>query len=118
MRSRYYGQWHCSGSSSVGFNIILYELNSIVLENAKKYIEKKLHSLVEKGKIIEWEKIFQRIQFTNDIQKCMADVFIEAIVEKLEVKIELFNQLAEFNSTRKYFCHQHFFLSVSEIANR
>ncbi len=100
------------------YNIILYELNSIVLENAKKYIEKKLHSLAEKGKIIEWEKIFQLIQFTNDIQKCKADIFIEAIVEKIEVKIELFNQLSEFNSTRSIFATNTSSLSVSKIAKQ
>jgi 3-hydroxybutyryl-CoA dehydrogenase len=107
-------------AASSGFNTILYELNETILEKAKSAIEKNLSSLVEKGKMtaIEKENTFERIQFTNDIQTCVADVFIEAIIEKPEVKISLFNQLAGFNNDKTIFASNTSSLSISAIAGK
>lgn len=101
-----------------GFYTLLYELNSAVLEKAKTSIEKNLQSLVEKGKIAVEEKvkIQKRIHFTDDIQSCLADVFIEAIIEKPEIKIGLFNQLAELNHSESIFATNTSSLSISKIA--
>jgi 3-hydroxybutyryl-CoA dehydrogenase len=107
-------------AASSGYNTILYELNETVLEKAKAAIEKNLRSLVEKGKItlIEKEKTIERIQFTNDIQTCVADVFIEAIIEKPEAKISLFNQLAGVNNDETIFASNTSSLSISAIAGK
>jgi len=101
-----------------GFHTILYELNETVLEKAKASIPRSLQSLVEKGKITaeEKEKIFQHIRFTDDLQTCLADVFIEAIIEKPEIKIGLFNQLAELNHSESVFASNTSSLSITDIA--
>jgi 3-hydroxybutyryl-CoA dehydrogenase len=101
-----------------GFYTLLYEVNTTVLEKAKAGIEKNLQSLVEKGKKTEneKEKILQLIHYTDDIQTCLADVFIEAIIEKPEIKIALFNQLAELNHSECVFATNTSSLSVSKIA--
>ena len=101
-----------------GLYTILYELNEGVLEKAKSSIEKNLISLVDKGKITEKEKekTIGRIQFTHDIQTCLADIFIEAIIEKPEAKIALFNQLAELNHSECVFASNTSSLSLSAIA--
>ena len=101
-----------------GFYTLLYELNPSVLEKAKTNIEKNLQSLVEKGKIATEDKvkIQKRIHFTDDIQTCLADVFIEAIIEKPELKIGLLNQLAELNHSESIFATNTSSLSVSKIA--
>lgn len=103
-----------------GFYTILYELNGEVLEKAAKNIGKNLQSLVDKGKITvpEKETTLKRIQFTNDIQTCLADIFIEAIVEKPGIKIALFNQLAELNHSESIFATNTSSLSVSAIAEK
>lgn len=107
-------------SALAGFSTLLYDLNPAVLEKAKISIEQSLQSLAEKGKIVsvEKEKIFQRIQFTSDLQTCLADVFIEAIVEKPEIKIALFNQLAEINHSESVFASNTSSLSVAAIATK
>ena len=64
----------------------------------------------------EKEKVFQRIHFTSDIHQCLADVFIEAIVEKPDIKIALFNQLAELNHSECVFATNTSSLSVTRIA--
>lgn len=105
-------------AAQAGFFTLLYELNPAVLEKAKSSIEKNLESLVEKGKMTAGERIavLNRIKFTGDIQNCLADVFIEAIVEKAETKIALFNQLAEINHSECVFASNTSSLSVTGIA--
>ena len=105
-------------SAQAGFSTILYELNPAVLEKAKTNIDKSLQSIVEKGKITraDKEKIHDRIQYTSDLQTCKADVFIEAIVEKPEIKISLFNQLAKMNDSQCIFASNTSSLSVNAIA--
>jgi 3-hydroxybutyryl-CoA dehydrogenase len=103
-----------------GFSTLLYELNTTVLEKAKTGMEKNLQSLVEKGKLsgAEKESILQRIHFTDDIQSCLADVFIEAIIERPEIKIALFNQLAELNHSECVFASNTSSLSIAHIAEQ
>ena len=112
------GSGIAQAAAQAGFYTLLYELNPVVLERAITGIEKNLQSFLEKGKITaeEKQKIFQCIQFTGDIQTCLADIFIEAIVEKTEIKIALFNQLAELNHREAIFATNTSSLSVSKIA--
>ncbi len=100
-----------------GFNTILFDVNKTVLENAKNNIKKNLDFLVNKAKISSAEntEIFQRIQFTNDIKDCFAQIIIEAIVEKASAKISLFNELAQYNNKETIFATNTSSLSVSEI---
>ncbi|MDP9229876.1 MAG: 3-hydroxyacyl-CoA dehydrogenase NAD-binding domain-containing protein [Bacteroidota bacterium] len=105
-------------AASSGFYTILYELNDPVLEKAKAGIENNLQLLVQKNKMSAEEKqtIFQRIYFTNNIHECLADVVIEAIIEKAELKISLFNQLAEINHSETIFASNTSSLSIAKIA--
>ena len=114
------GRGIAQAAAQAGFYTLLYELNNEVLEKAKSGIEKNLLSLVEKKKITaaEKEKVLQRILFTNDLQICIADVFIEAIVEKAAPKIALFNQLAELNHSECIFATNTSSLSISSIAEK
>ncbi len=93
-------------------------MNAAVLEKAKAGMERNLQSLVEKGKITADQKLqtYGLIRFTDDLQTCLADVFIEAIVEKPELKIALFNQLAELNHGDVIFASNTSSLSITEIA--
>ena len=107
-------------SAQSGFNTILFDVNENILGKAKESIQKSLQFLAEKNKISaeEKEKIFRRIQFTNDISHCRADVIIEAIIEKVEAKVTLFNHLAEVNNTEIIFATNTSSLSVSDIQKR
>jgi len=101
-----------------GFYTILYEPDQTVLEKARNSIGDNLHKLVEKNKIpaAEKEKTLQRIVFTNDLHQCLADVIIEAIIEKIEAKVSLFNRLAEINHSETVFATNTSSLSVTRIA--
>lgn len=114
------GNGIAQAAAQAGISTLLYELNPEVLEIAKAATNKNLQSLVEKEKIsaTEKEKIIRRIHYTNDIQTCLADVFIEAIIEKADIKIALFNQLAELNHSECIFATNTSSLSVTSIAEK
>jgi 3-hydroxybutyryl-CoA dehydrogenase len=101
-----------------GFNTILYDVSEEYLSKAKSKIEKDLQSLVEKNKInfAEKETILNRLHFTNNINDCVANIIIEAIIEKTEAKTNLFDQLSKINSAETIFATNTSSLSVTEIA--
>ncbi len=100
-----------------GFKTILFDVNESVLEKAEEAIQKNLQFLVAKQKISPEDKknIFQRIQFVSDAKKCIADVVIEAIIENVDAKVNLFNQLAAINNDETIFATNTSSLSVSDI---
>jgi 3-hydroxybutyryl-CoA dehydrogenase len=99
------------------FYTLLFDINSEVLEKAKLSIQKNLQYLTDKQKITaaEKENIYNRIKFITDTNDCIADVFIEAIVEKVSAKVAIFNQLAEMNHSEVIFATNTSSLSVSDI---
>ena len=105
--------------AQAGFFTLVYDVTSAMLDKAGAAIQNNLQSLEDKGKLTAGEKenLFKRIQFTSDIQSCLADVFIEAIVERTDMKIALFNQLAELNHSECIFATNTSSLPVTEIAS-
>ena len=112
------GSGIAQAAAQAGFATLLYELNPVVLNKARENISRNLQSLVDKGKLeaAEKEKIEKRISFTDDIQNCLADIFIEAIIEKTDIKVALFNQLAELNHSECIFASNTSSLSITAIA--
>ena len=106
--------------ASSAFPVILYEVSGEVLAKARKTIDRNLQLLVEKDKLAsaQKEKIFQNIHFTNDLNECVADVIIEAVIENLEAKIKLFNQLATINDEKTIFATNTSSLSVTSIGRK
>jgi len=100
-----------------GFDTILFDTNETVLANAETGINKNLATLLEKNKISESDKssILQRLVFTKNIEDCVAPLIIEAIVEKLEIKINLFNQLAAINLPSTIFASNTSSLSINSL---
>ncbi|MBX2932790.1 MAG: 3-hydroxybutyryl-CoA dehydrogenase [Ferruginibacter sp.] len=103
-----------------GFNTLLFDINIEVVEKVKAAINKSLGFLVSKEKITSAEKdaIQNRIQFITNIQQCRADVIIEAIVEKTEAKVSVFNQLAAINKSDTIFASNTSSLSISDIQSK
>lgn len=113
------GSGIAQSAAAAGFFVHLYELNESVLENARISIEKNLKTLVEKSKITaaSKEETLNNLHFTNNLHDCLADVIIEAIIEKPEAKIALFNQLAEINHSETVFASNTSSLSITQISN-
>lgn len=101
-----------------GFYTILFDTSQAAIGNAQVNMIKSLEVLVGKGKMTEEDKegLLSRLVFTSDLQLCKADIFIEAIIENLEAKTNLFNQLAQFNSNETIFASNTSSLSLNRIA--
>lgn len=104
-------------AAQAGFRTIQFDVNEEMLQKSKAAIEKSLQGLLEKQKISEAEReaILGRIVFTSKIEECIADVVIEAIVEKPEVKLSLFSQLAAINAEDTILASNTSSLSISEL---
>lgn len=84
-----------------GYQTILFDLNEDMLQGARKYMEKFLAKSVEKGKMTEEEvkNALARLSETTELTSCVADLVIEAVPEKLEIKHSVFSTLASVNSS-------------------
>src|SRR5438105_15342242 len=81
-------------SATAGFTTLLFDVSEETVQKAADKINKALNTLVEKEKLTidRREEILSKFVFISDIKTCKADVIIEAIVEKTEAKVSLFQQ--------------------------
>jgi 3-hydroxybutyryl-CoA dehydrogenase len=101
-----------------GFTVIEFDVNEEMLLKSKSSIESSLQKLSEKEKITEQQKeeTIKRIIFTSNINDCFADLIIEAVVEKKEIKQQLFDTLFLINNDETIFATNTSSISVSELS--
>ena len=106
-------------AATAGFTTLLFDVSAEAVQKAAERLQNDLSRLEEKGKLQAEEKeaVLSRIQFVSDLQQCKADVVIEAIVEKPEAKISLFQQLAQINPAETIFASNTSSLSITALAN-
>jgi 3-hydroxybutyryl-CoA dehydrogenase len=105
-------------TATAGFTTFLFELDPAALQRAKENLHGDLKKLVAKEKLTPEKaaQVFNAIVFTSDLQQCKANIIIEAIVEKADVKISLFNQLAQLNGADTIFASNTSSLSITQLA--
>jgi 3-hydroxybutyryl-CoA dehydrogenase len=83
-------------AATAGHDVCLFDLNEKSLQDSKLKLAKIMARLVEKGRVSEDEgqAIQNRVQYAEGLShfEC-CDLVIEAVVEKLSVKQELFSHL-------------------------
>jgi 3-hydroxybutyryl-CoA dehydrogenase len=102
-----------------GLTVRLFDTNPQAVFAARDYLSDTLNKLVAKGKLQEAEAhaALGRIQaagFTSELADC--DVVIEAIVEKLDVKRELFRELEAVVGAQCILASNTSSLSITAIA--
>ena len=85
--------------AQAGYQVVLFDLQKAVLDKASAAISASLNKLESSGKINTEAKqmALDAIQYTDNINELKADLIIEAIIEKLEAKVGLFEQLMAIN---------------------
>jgi 3-hydroxybutyryl-CoA dehydrogenase len=80
-----------------GYNVYLYDANPEIAQNGIQQIEKQLHKLKEKGKLNADEvvNILQNLQSISKLETMEVDLVIEAIIEDVAVKRNLFATLED-----------------------
>lgn len=107
-------------SAAGGYTTLLYDVDQAMLDRASAKMEHDLASLVNKQKLTHEKKsaILKNLVFTSDISMLRANVVIEAIVERMDVKVNLFRKLSEINSEKTIFASNTSSLSISQIAKQ
>jgi 3-hydroxybutyryl-CoA dehydrogenase len=106
-------------AAAAGFPTVVREVSGEIVEKGLKNIDKNLARLVEKGSLDESKKaeIRGRLKGTTalqDLKDC--DVVIEAIIEQLPAKRELFSALDALCPASTIFASNTSSLTITEIA--
>jgi len=88
-------------TANAGFKTILFDINQTILDKAKQSIDKGLQFLVDKNKLTikKKETTLNLLKFTNNIDEVIADLIIEAVIERIDIKHDFFNTVAAINSS-------------------
>ncbi|WP_347922686.1 3-hydroxyacyl-CoA dehydrogenase NAD-binding domain-containing protein [Pontimicrobium sp. SW4] len=106
-------------AATSGCKVKLYDTNTTALDKAKTALDKILNRLIEKGRIDEKEKnrIQSNIEYVNSLNNLSdADLTIEAIVENLEIKKQVFLELEGYVSDDCIIASNTSSLSIASIA--
>src|SRR5579863_7198429 len=106
-------------SAAAGFTTVIREVSPELVDKGLKGIEKNLARLVEKGTITDAAKseIRGRLKGTTsleDLKDC--DLIVEAIIEQLPAKRELFGALDRLCPEKTIFASNTSSLTITEIA--
>jgi len=105
--------------AQAGFGVIVSEVNQELVDKGLKSIEKNLQRLVEKGALtdVERDHTRSRLRGTTSLDELRgADLVIEAIIEQLPAKMELFSALEGICPPSTIFASNTSSISITEMA--
>jgi len=102
-----------------GYETLVYDIHDAALQKGSAYIYKDLEASESKGRITQEakEKALGRLQFTSKREELVGDLIIEAVLEKLEIKRELFAHLESINTNSCILATNTSSIPVTQIAN-
>ncbi|WP_197058251.1 3-hydroxyacyl-CoA dehydrogenase [Brevibacillus thermoruber] len=103
-----------------GYNVVLQDISAEALEKAKHYIESELSRSVEKGYIKQEQKdtAIENLAYSTDMAAAArnADLVIEAVLELMDVKIDVFQKLDQYAPAHAVLATNTSTMSPTEIA--
>lgn len=105
--------------AQAGYSVVLHDIKDEFVERGLNNITKNLSRQVEKGRMSEEEKTttLNNITRSTDVQNAKdVDLVIEAAVENMEIKSELFKQLDEITPKHAILATNTSSLPITEIA--
>ena len=106
-------------ASQIGCEVVMRDIETRFVENGMKNIDKFLSRSVEKGKMAAEEKdaIIGRIKGTTDMADIKdVDLVIEAVIEDIELKKQVFKELDELLRPDVIIATNTSSMSITEIA--
>jgi 3-hydroxybutyryl-CoA dehydrogenase len=106
-------------AATSGFDVIVREVSSDFLEAGRKRIEKSMERAVAKEKLsaADRDAATGRLNYTTDVADLAGcDIVIEAIVEELEAKNELFRALDDLCGEQAIFASNTSSLTITDMA--
>jgi len=113
------GQGIAISCAMSGYDTLLFDISSGFSEKALQLIRQSIEQSIAKGKLtqVAGEEALSRIKRVNSLSEVRADIVIEAIVENLEVKQQLFVDLEKVNSELTILASNTSSISISKIAS-
>jgi 3-hydroxybutyryl-CoA dehydrogenase len=113
------GQGIAQACATAGFDVLLYDVQEKFISNGLEAVHRNLSVAIEKNKITSEDKetIAAKISGVKDFNLLKVDLVIEAIVEKIEVKQQLFASLEKVNKQNCVFTSNTSSLSITQIAS-
>ena len=103
-----------------GFSVTLQDIRIEAIEQARSYINRQLDKIVEKGYIRAEQRDIARnhLSYTTQMHEAVAktDLVIEAVLEMVELKINIFQQLDEWAPSHAILATNTSTMSPTEIA--
>jgi 3-hydroxybutyryl-CoA dehydrogenase len=106
-------------AAQAGLDVLLFDLNAQAIEAARENLRQMWGKLAAKGKLSEQQaaESLARVAACADLQAMgKADLVIEAVVERLDVKTDLFRQLESIVSPECILASNTSSLSITAIA--
>ncbi len=107
-------------ASTAGHKVLIFDSNKDALAKAKTNLASGLSKLVEKQKITEEKKnsVISNISFCDSLKDMAScDLVIEAIIEKLEIKQQVFSELEKLVKNECVLASNTSSLSITSIAS-
>ena len=106
--------------AKTGYQVVFNDMTQEILDNAVAKLEKALDKMVSKGKMAEDQKasIMGNVSTSVDLAAAAdADLIIEAIVENVAIKKDLFAKLDAICKPEAIFATNTSSISITEIAS-
>ncbi len=106
--------------AQAGYEVMVREVSAELVQKGTKLVEKNLQRLVDKGSITEAERdaARSRLRGTTKLEDLgEADLIIEAIIEQLPAKKELFSALESLCPPKTIFSSNTSSISITEMAS-
>lgn len=102
-----------------GYKTILFDIDSDFLQKALAAINQNLETALAKGKLTTdaKQRTLELLSAAKSISELKVDLVIEAVVERLEVKQQLFAQLESINEGRAILASNTSSISITQIAS-
>ncbi len=113
------GQGIAQVCAQAGFQVLLFDVQSKKVDQAILAIEKNLDSAIAKGKLTKDKKnaTLQNLSCCVEIKNMQADLIIEAAVEKIEIKKNIFASLEKANKDNAILATNTSSLSITKIGS-
>ncbi|MFY0643947.1 MAG: 3-hydroxybutyryl-CoA dehydrogenase [Bacteroidia bacterium] len=102
------------------YETVLFDIQAESLEKAKNSIAKNLNKAVGLGKLeaSRLDSVLKTIKYTSDIKDVKVDLVIEAIVERLDIKLNVFKELADINGENCIYASNTSSIPLTKIASK
>jgi 3-hydroxybutyryl-CoA dehydrogenase len=102
-----------------GHDVVLRDLDKPILDRARSTIQRSLNKLVDKGRLtpVDRDASLARVRATTDLEAAVgARLVIEAVVEDLGVKADLFRALDRMMATEAILASNTSAISITRLA--